>query len=185
MILLHLILAGVPDTPEEDLLKDVEKSLDIFESMRNIVVARRCAEMIREVLDVTRECLRRRGPPASGTQDQQQQQQQRQQQTQAQMQGQGQLTSPSSFLRPAITTETGNGDPSALHYATATTPNNQDANSHLHTTQISFISPTSPDGNFSFSLFGQEFQPDTRAEILANLVDPMILGNFAFGGGMD
>lgn len=165
MILLHLILAGVPNIPEEELLGDIEKSLDIFESMRNIIVARRCAEMIREVLDVTREYLRRR-PSTYG--------QLSRPQSQAQVQAQ-QPTSPSLFLG----TETGTGtgaESSALHYTST-------INNNLHThTQTPILSPTSPDENFFFSLFGQDFQPDTRAEILANLVDPMILGDFAFGG---
>ena len=60
MILLHLILASFPGIDEDELLLDVEKSLDIFESMKDIIVARRCAEMIREVLDVTRSYLARR-----------------------------------------------------------------------------------------------------------------------------
>lgn len=177
MILLHLILAGVPDIPEEELLKDVEKSLDIFESMGGVVVARRCAEMIREVLDVTRECLRRRGPSMARPQSQQQ------------LQMQMQPTSPSSILGA------GTGPPTAmpnespalqhLHYTNTNTLNNN-YNFHSHPqTSITDLSPTSPDENFFFSLFGQEFQPDTRAEILANLVDPMILGDFAFGGGME
>lgn len=179
MILLYLILAGVPDIPEEELLKDVEKSLDIFESMRNVVVARRCAEMIREVMDVTRECLRRR--PADHAQVLRPQSQQQQQM-------QMQPTSPSLILG----TGTGTGptvmanESSALHqnYSNATTLNNYNFDSHPQAF-ITGLSPTSPDENFFFSLFGQEFQPDTRAEILANLVDPMILGDFAFGGGME
>lgn len=42
------------------------------------------------------------------------------------------------------------------------------------------------DGDFFFSLFsnGTQTQPDrTRAEMLANLVDPSVLEDFAFGGG--
>lgn len=179
MILLHLILAGVPDIPEEELLKDVEKSLDIFESMRNVVVARRCAEMIREVLDVTRECLGRR--PAGHAQVLRPQSQQQQQM-------QMQPTSPSLILGTG--TRTGRtvkaNESSALHpnYSNTTTPNNYNFDSHPQTS-ITDLSPTSPDENFFSSLFGQKFQPDTRAEILANLVDPMILGDFAFGGGME
>ena len=57
MILLHLILSGFPGINEEEPLKDVEKSLEIFDSMTNIVVARRCSEMIREVLEVARACV--------------------------------------------------------------------------------------------------------------------------------
>ena len=42
------------------------------------------------------------------------------------------------------------------------------------------------DGDFFFSLFsnGTQTQPDrTRAEMLANLVDPSVLEDFAFGSG--
>lgn len=176
MILLHLILAGVPDIPEEELLKDVEKSLDIFESMGGVVVARRCAEMIREVLDVTREYLRRRGPSMARPQSQQQQQMQIQ------------PTSPSLVLGsgtgPVMADESPTLRYTDTNVNTSTLNNNYNFHSHPQTS-ITDLSPTSPDENFFFSLFGQEFQPDTRAEILANLIDPMILGDFAFGGGME
>jgi hypothetical protein len=39
------------------------------------------------------------------------------------------------------------------------------------------------DGDSFSSLFNQDSQPDTRAKILANLVDPTILEDFAFGNG--
>lgn len=177
MILLHLILAGVPEIPEEELLKDVEKSLDIFESMGNVVVARRCAEMIREVLDVTREYLRRR--PAGHAQVLR---------PQSQYQQQMQPTLQSSILGAGPPTAMANESPALqhLHYTNAGTNSLNNYNFHSHPqTSIADLSPTSPDENFFFSLFGQEFQPNTRAEILANLVDPMILGDFAFGGGVE
>lgn len=164
MILLYPILASSPGIPEDELL-DVEKSLEIFESMKDIIVARRCAEIIREVLDVTRLYLGRRRLAHA-------------QHAQLQMQ-----TSPSLTLGR----ETGAGaDTSNLHYANNTYSN---PNNNTHTLQpnllptITSTPPANPDENY-FSLFGQEeLQPDTRAEILANLVDPMILGDFAFGGG--
>jgi hypothetical protein len=37
--------------------------------------------------------------------------------------------------------------------------------------------------SFFFSLFNQDSQPDTRASMLADLVDPTIMENFAFGNG--
>ena len=153
MILLHLILASFPGIPEDELLLDVEKSLDIFESMKNIIVARRCAEMIREVLDVTRSYLARR-----------------------------RTTSPSFVLGSGAGVEdTVNlQDANASNHNYGIMPDNQG----IHTPLNANSSP-GPDENFFFSLFGQEeFQPDTRAEMLANLVDPMILGDFAFGGGV-
>ena len=153
MILLHLILASFPGIDEDELLLDVEKSLDIFESMKDIIVARRCAEMIREVLDVTRSYLARR-----------------------------RTTSPSFALGSGAGVE----DTVNLQNANASNHNYgiMPDNQGIHTPLNANSSP-GPDENFFFSLFGQEaFQPDTRAEMLANLVDPMILGDFAFGGGV-
>ncbi|KAJ5395622.1 transcriptional regulator family: Fungal Specific TF [Penicillium crustosum] len=113
MILLHLILSNYPGLPDDELLEDVEKSLEIFSSMGDIIVARRCAEMLREVLEAHELSL----------------------------------DTPSSIL---------------------------EQNTDLD------------DGDFFFSLFsnGTQTQPDrTRAEMLANLVDPSVLEDFAFGGG--
>ncbi|OGM43617.1 hypothetical protein ABOM_008561 [Aspergillus bombycis] len=143
MILLHLILSGFPGISEEELLQDVEKSLEIFDSMTNIVVARRCSEMIREVLDVARACVaRRRAIPAV------------------------------PVLPPRADTNT---DSSSLE-----TNNNQSV--HTRADMAPLVSQ-GEDGDFFFSLFNQDAQPDTRAEILANLVDPTILEDFAFGNG--
>ena len=168
MILLHLILASFPGIPEDELLLDVEKSLDIFESMKNIIVARRCAEMIREVLDVTRSYLARRTalhthhPQSSVT-----------------------ATSPSFALGSGAGVEDTVNLQSNHNYGII--PENQTIHTpppNLHAVSSPGSGP-GPDENFFFSLFGQEeFQPDTRAEMLANLVDPMILGDFAFGGGV-
>lgn len=67
MILLHLILSNVPGLPDDNLLEDFEKSLEIFSSIEDIIVARRCAEMLREVFEVARACLaRRRGDSSPG-----------------------------------------------------------------------------------------------------------------------
>lgn len=171
MILLHLILASFPGIREDELLLDVEKSLDIFESMKNISVARRCAEMIREVLDVTRSYLARRKmlhphQPSLVT-----------------------ATSPSFALGSGAGVEdTVNlQDANASNHNYGIMPDNQGI--HIPPLNVNSVSSPGagpgPDENFFFSLFGQEeFQPDTRAEMLANLVDPMILGDFAFGGGV-
>ncbi|PKY07980.1 hypothetical protein P168DRAFT_308153 [Aspergillus campestris IBT 28561] len=122
MILLHIVLSGFPGIDDDALLQEVDKAVEIFESMKNILVARRCAEMIREVSDVARACLARRGalvPPAQ----------------------------PAFGLQPDVT---------AVHDDIG-----QD--------------------EFFYSLFNQDAQADTRAEMLANLVDPTILEDFAFG----
>lgn len=170
MILLYPILASSPGIPEDEILLDVEKSLEILESMKDIIVARRCAEMIREVLDVTRLHLaRRRRAHAQHAQN-----------------AQLQMQTSSSFT---LGRETGAGaDTSNLHYDNNAyrNPNNNTHNLqpnpqlNLLPTVTSTPPPANADENFS--LFGQEeLQPDTMAEILANLVDPMVLGDFAFG----
>lgn len=67
MILLNLILSNFPALPDDNFLEDVEKCLEIFSSMEDIIVGRRCAEMLREVFEVARECLaRRRGDSSPG-----------------------------------------------------------------------------------------------------------------------
>ncbi|OOG00144.1 hypothetical protein ASPCADRAFT_393841 [Aspergillus carbonarius ITEM 5010] len=143
MILLHLVLSGFPSIRDEDLLLDVEKSLDIFESMNNIVVARRCAEMIREVLDVARACVARR---------------------------RALISAPASALAPH----------------SGTTFGLDAADPAVHNRDLTGMVPSGVDNDFFFSLFNQDSQPNTRAEILANLVDPTILEDFAFGtGGSD
>ncbi|TPR08674.1 Sugar (and other) transporter family protein [Aspergillus niger] len=150
MILLHLVLSGFPSIRDEDLLVDVEKSLDIFESMNNIVVARRCAEMIREVLEVARACVARR-----------------------------------RSLIPSAAAHTSTLAPPPTHFgidaatATATDPTAVQNRGDNLTGMV----PPGTDSDFFFSLFNQDSQPDTRAEILANLVDPTILEDFAFGSG--
>ncbi|GAB1198913.1 hypothetical protein APSETT444_008243 [Aspergillus pseudonomiae] len=128
---------------KEELLKDVEKSLEIFDSMTNIVVARRCSEMIREVLDVARACVARR-----------------------------RAVSAVPILPPHADT---NIDSSSLEA-------NDDQSVHTRT-DMAPLASQGEDGDFFFSLFNQDAQPDTRAEILANLVDPTILEDFAFGNG--
>ncbi|EAU38418.1 predicted protein [Aspergillus terreus NIH2624] len=132
MILLHLVLSGVPGINDDELLMDVDKSLDIFESMNNIVVARRCAEMIREVLEVARTCVARR-----------------------------RALSPSAAA-PYVSNANAYGLPSDTSATMGTREN-------------------VVDNDFFLSLFNQDAQPHTRAEILANLVDPTILEDFAFG----
>ncbi|KAL2800950.1 fungal-specific transcription factor domain-containing protein [Aspergillus keveii] len=138
MILLHIVLSGYPGIHDEELLLGVDKSLDIFESMNNIVVARRCSEMIREVLGVARSCATRR-------------------QSQSNTLG----ISASSRI---FDVEAGN------------------PTTHTPGPDMAGIAAFGDD-NFFFSLFNQDSQPDTRANMLADLVDPTILENFAFGSG--
>ncbi|KAJ5549339.1 transcriptional regulator family: Fungal Specific TF [Penicillium frequentans] len=168
MILLHLILSNFPGLPDEELLEDVEKSLAIFSSMDDIIVARRCAEMLREVLEVARTCLARRKS-----------------QTQSQTQ------------MPRYSPLDGNQGSSLVSGSLA------DGFAGVNVPQISFEGASGllseqgqgqaqaqgsglqpEDENFFFSLFSQDQQQSdrTRAEMLANLVDPSILEDFAFGG---
>ncbi|PYH40284.1 uncharacterized protein BP01DRAFT_224671 [Aspergillus saccharolyticus JOP 1030-1] len=175
MILLHLVLSGYPTIRDEDLLADVEKSLDIFESMNNIVVARRCAEMIREVLEVARACVARRRTthhpsllPSS------------------QIPTTNHHPLNPSSLSPTTTFPLGNLQPANSHPASMTAPLPPPP-TPPSTTATTAAHPGSSgggiDNDFFFSLFNQDSQPDTRAEILANLVDPTILEDFAFGSG--
>ncbi|KAI1832832.1 transcriptional regulator family: Fungal Specific TF [Penicillium roqueforti] len=193
MILLHLILSNYPGLPDDELLEDVEKSLEIFSSMGDIIVARRCAEMLREVLEVARTCLARRRRSAYGANHSEDSQNQSQY----------------SRLGVPYTSSSGGVSNSSQAAADATTstrkhpiPNSTPtggevglpAASFTPTHGLSLDTPSSimdqhtdpEDGDFFFSLFSNDTQtqPDrTRAEMLANLVDPSVLEDFAFGGG--
>ncbi|KAJ6028010.1 transcriptional regulator family: Fungal Specific TF [Penicillium herquei] len=199
MILLHLILSNFPGLPDEELLEDVEKSLEIFSSMDDIIVARRCAEMLREVLDVARTCLRRRqiqdrDSGSSGSM--------------GRVAGIADVGLGSSAVQPGYTSDV---IPTSLT-SHSLLPGNSipvtSANeSHFLVPQLSFQDGNGnetvgssmlgqsgqlrlpDDEDFFFSLFSQEPQQQqqqqvdrTRAEMLANLVDPTILEDFAFGG---
>ncbi|KAJ5780668.1 transcriptional regulator family: Fungal Specific TF [Penicillium paradoxum] len=172
MILLHLILSNYPNLPDTDLLEDVEKSLQVFSAMDEIIVARRCAEMLREVLEVARTCLTRR-------------------------RGDLQNPSPGSGMRQSTDLEA----PSRIANASVQNPLNQTTTPKSAGASLPALSMSTPglsldppgvlgqqdaeDGDFFFSLFssGAQTQPDrTRAEMLANLVDSSVLEDFAFGG---
>ncbi|KAJ5510662.1 transcriptional regulator family: Fungal Specific TF [Penicillium expansum] len=194
MILLHLILSNYPGLPDDELLEDVEKSLQIFSSMGDIIVARRCAEMLREVLEVARTCLARRRRSAH-----------RPNHSQDRSQSQSQLPR----LGMPYTSSTGilNSSEASSDATTLTrmhsTPNSTPTGGEIVLPEAKLPSPMhglsldtplsileqhtdSDDGDFLFSLFsnGTQTQPDrTRAEMLANLVDPSVLEDFAFGGG--
>ncbi|KAK5994363.1 putative transcriptional regulatory C3C7.04-like protein [Cladobotryum mycophilum] len=54
MVLLYVILSNASPFPVQDIISDVEKSLEIFAAMKMLAVARRCAEVIKDVLDVAK-----------------------------------------------------------------------------------------------------------------------------------
>jgi hypothetical protein len=183
MILLHLVLSNYPGLPDDELLEDVEKSLEIFSSMDDIMVARRCTEMIREVLEVARTCLARR---------------RRQDHNQAQGSSLGAYssneTSASSHTSTGLAAQSRPTPESMQSGADRFSLSRPALNLPMSTPGISLDTPSSilsqsndiDDGDFFFSFFSDEaqVQPDrTRAEMLANLVDPSILEDFAFGEG--
>lgn len=57
MILLYVVLARLHTDPAEDLLRDAEKSLEIFKTMDMVAVARKCAEITQEVLDIAKKSV--------------------------------------------------------------------------------------------------------------------------------
>lgn len=60
MILLYVVLSNIQSEPGEELLNDVERSLELLHVMESITVAKRCGEITREVLEIARKFLRRR-----------------------------------------------------------------------------------------------------------------------------
>ncbi|EXJ71702.1 uncharacterized protein A1O5_05510 [Cladophialophora psammophila CBS 110553] len=54
MIILYLVLMEFPSVRAEELIADVEKSLKIYNAMKEVVVARRCAELTKEMLTVAK-----------------------------------------------------------------------------------------------------------------------------------
>lgn len=61
MVLLYVVICDLytPNVNREQLLLEVEKSLEIFYAMNQVTVARRCAEITQEVLEIAR----RASPP--------------------------------------------------------------------------------------------------------------------------
>jgi hypothetical protein len=196
MILLHLVLSNFPGLPDDELLGDVDKSLEIFQSMEDIIVARRCAEMLREVLEVARACLvRRRGDTSVSGQSTSHLKTQPRSGSQGLRPSEAPATSSlasSSLPFGPVTSISGSAAPRTSGDATHSASN---LSSEL---PLALSNPSSTLGpldlrqaphldeeDFFFSLFSQgpEQQADsTRTEMLANLVDPSILENFAFGG---
>lgn len=183
MILLHLILSNTafplpPDITDATLITDVEKSLDIFRSMDNVLVARRCAEMIREVLDVAKAVVERRRKQR--------------------------LRHGQSY--PDVQMGSGSGNAVFSDYTTNHTESTlSQSGSAVFSPDFGSVEQEGlATGDFFSSLFvgldssdpdsgtgtstgigtsGGEFNDGARAGVLANLVDPSILGDFAFGGG--
>lgn len=54
MALLYVILINASPYPVEVILGDIDKSLEIFASMKMLAVARRCTEITREVLNAAK-----------------------------------------------------------------------------------------------------------------------------------
>lgn len=54
MIILYLVLTESHSVRGEELIADVEKSLEIFNAMKQVVVAQRCAELTKEMLTVAK-----------------------------------------------------------------------------------------------------------------------------------
>jgi len=63
MVLLYVVICDLymPNMNREQLLLDIEKSIEIFTAMNQVTVARRCAEITQEVLEIAK----RTSPPAS------------------------------------------------------------------------------------------------------------------------
>lgn len=54
MLVLYVVLINYPHVSSAELIQDVEKSLDILHAMDNVKVAKRCANLISEVLEVVK-----------------------------------------------------------------------------------------------------------------------------------
>ncbi|KAL2674341.1 hypothetical protein Neosp_012792 [[Neocosmospora] mangrovei] len=54
MALLYVLLINASPYPVEVILEDIDKSLEIFASMKMLAVARRCTEITREVLNAAK-----------------------------------------------------------------------------------------------------------------------------------
>lgn len=67
MIILYLILLNFNEGDTKDLVKDVEKSLEILGSMDEVHVANRCARLISEVLDIAKKQISSRKAQADAS----------------------------------------------------------------------------------------------------------------------
>ncbi|KAE8423063.1 fungal-specific transcription factor domain-containing protein [Aspergillus pseudocaelatus] len=60
LIILHIILLGYPQPSVDILIQDVHKALRILDSMKTLKVSQRCADVITEILQVSRFFVERR-----------------------------------------------------------------------------------------------------------------------------
>ena len=60
MVLLYVLLSNIYDFPPNTIFCDIEKSLEILESMKTLAVARRCAEITREALNIAKKLCKDR-----------------------------------------------------------------------------------------------------------------------------
>ena len=60
MVLLYVLLSDIYPLAPDSIFFDVEKSLEVFQSMKTLAVARRCAEIIREALNIAQKRYRDR-----------------------------------------------------------------------------------------------------------------------------
>lgn len=61
MVILYVIFIGVSKpSGDQELIADVKKSLDIFDTMDAMTVARQCARLIQEVLDIAEAMVEKR-----------------------------------------------------------------------------------------------------------------------------
>lgn len=73
MILLYVILSNIdtessnPEHTRDRLVGTVQQSLEIFQSMDMVTVARRCAEVTQEVLDIAKKPPQQAAPQSSST----------------------------------------------------------------------------------------------------------------------
>ncbi|KAK1520892.1 hypothetical protein CABS01_05397 [Colletotrichum abscissum] len=52
MVLLHVLISNICPFPAEEVMENIELSLDIFKAMKMLAVARRCADIVKELLNV-------------------------------------------------------------------------------------------------------------------------------------
>lgn len=52
MVLLHVLISNISPFPTEEVVENLEMSIEIFKAMKMLAVARRCAEIVTELLHV-------------------------------------------------------------------------------------------------------------------------------------
>ncbi|EXJ71190.1 uncharacterized protein A1O5_06184, partial [Cladophialophora psammophila CBS 110553] len=59
MVALVVVFIRVHEGSVDEISADIEKALDVFEAMKTIVVARRCASVLRDVYEASQELLKK------------------------------------------------------------------------------------------------------------------------------